>query len=53
MNNRISVGTSKAIKLWQRNPKLTLSACAKVAGIAHTTLSRAIGRLNLKRKNSA
>ena len=50
MSNRISVGTQQAIRLWLDNPKLTPSAAARLAGIAHTTILRAIERLKLKRK---
>ena len=50
MSNRISVGTQQAIRIWQENHSLAASAAAKLAGIAHTTLLRAIKRLKLKRK---
>lgn len=50
MNQRISVGTDKAIALWKRNKALTIYRAARLAGVAHTTLSRAIKRLNLKRQ---
>jgi phage regulator Rha-like protein len=50
MNQRISVATSFAINLWNANPQFTPSKCAKMAGISHTTILRAIKRLKLKRK---
>lgn len=50
MNTRISVGTQNAISLWVGNPQFTPSKAAKLAGISHTTLIRAIKRLKLKRK---
>lgn len=49
MNNRISVGTSQAISIWQANPSFPPSKAAKLAGVSHTTLIRAIKRLKLKR----
>ena len=49
MNQRISVGTQQAITIWKANPTFSPSKAAKLAGIAHTTLLRAIKRLNIKR----
>lgn len=49
MNNRISVGTQQAINIWRTNPLFAASKAAKLAGISHTTLIRAIKRLKLKR----
>lgn len=50
MSNRISVAVQKAADLWRANPSLTVAAASQLAGIAHTSLYRAIKRLNLKRK---
>ena len=50
MGNRISVAVQKAIDLWLIQPTVSVSEAARLTGIAHTSLYRAIKRLKLKRK---